>query len=59
MMYTTSPPCLSDNETTTELRSHGLVATDERKDEFTRLIISFKVNRTNELSKVKSFKVIF
>lgn len=56
MMYTTSPPCLTDNETTTELRSHGLVTTDARKDEYTRLIISFKVNRTNELTKVKTFK---
>lgn len=51
MMYTTSPPFLSDNDTVTELRYHGLVTTDERKDEFVRFIVSFKVNRT-EVTKV-------
>lgn len=53
MMYTTGPPLLSDGEITTELRSHGITTTDERKDELVRFIISFKVNRSaNEASKV-------
>lgn len=53
MMYTTGPPFLSDGEITTELRSHGITTTDERKDELVRFIISFKVNRSaNEASKV-------
>lgn len=53
MMYTTGAPVLSDGEVTTELRSHGITTTDERKDELVRFIISFKVNRTaNEARKV-------
>lgn len=54
MMFTTGAPVLSDGEVSTELRSHGITTTDERKDELVRFIISFKVNRTanNEARKV-------
>lgn len=53
MMYTTGPPVLADDESSTELRSHGITTTDERKDELVRFIVSFKVNRTaNEARKV-------
>lgn len=45
-MYTTSPPILSDSEGSIELRYHGEVQSDERND-LTRMIISFTVNRTN------------
>lgn len=52
MMFTTGPPVLSDGEVTTELRSHGITTTDERKDELVRFIISFKVNVAKEARKV-------
>lgn len=53
MMYTTGAPVLSDGESKSELRYHGITTTDERKDELVRFIISFKVNRTaNEARKV-------
>lgn len=43
MMYTTAPPVLDDGSSTIALREHGLVTSDERKDELLRLIVSFKV----------------
>lgn len=51
MLYTTSAPVLFDNGSNTTLEYHGLVTTDERKDEFVRLIVSFKVN-IGEVTKV-------
>lgn len=53
MMYTTAPPRLSDGSSTVELREHGLVKADERKDDaLVRFIVTFKVTRDGEVQKL-------
>lgn len=53
MMYTTAPPRLSDGSSTVELREHGLVQADERKDDaLVRFIVTFKVTRDGEVQKL-------
>lgn len=52
MMYTTAPPQLSVDGAVVELREHGLVKSDERKDELVRLIVTFKVTRNSEVNKL-------
>lgn len=59
ILYTTTAPILSDNESSVELKSHGYVTVDER-EQLRRLIIAFpKVNRSGEVGKVSYFYKFF
>ena len=52
MLYTEVAPYLSDNESRVELNNFDLVTGDVR-EQINRLIVTFKVNKTGEMSKVQ------